>query len=113
MRSDCDEAACAVANHGCLAMNQVNNSSKMMDGCMQLLEDLELKVPSEKLADIELQATIDGYSAIGKVLLHTQQPVSVSFELFSSYGCFHMFDLIVSCCDRAVGRRNCHHQCHL
>ena len=38
-----------------------------MDGCMQLLEDLELKIAHEKLEDIELQSTIDAYSAIGKV----------------------------------------------
>ena len=49
-------------------MCQVNNSSKMMDGCMQLLEDLELKIAEEKLGDIELQATVDAFSAIGKVV---------------------------------------------
>ncbi len=34
---------------------------------MQLLEDLELKIAEEKLNDVELQSTIDAFSAIGKV----------------------------------------------
>jgi hypothetical protein len=45
---------------------QINNSTRMMDGCQQLLEDLEGKLGPEMMDDVELQALTDGFANVSR-----------------------------------------------